>query len=79
MLFETNPKTNDPRTEKQIEAYRNKERQRAAYRRDLDQFDRYTKAGVEGFPRSMATFLKHKQADDEKYKDWMAEYRKRGI
>ena len=76
--FETNPKTNDPRTEKQIEAYRNKERQRAAYRRDLDQFDRYTKAGVEGFPRSMATFLKHKQADDEKYKAWLAEYRKRG-
>lgn len=76
--FETNPKTNDPRTEKQIEAYRNKERQRAAYRRDLDQFERYTRAGVEGFPRSMATFLKHKQADDDKYKAWMAEYRKRG-
>lgn len=76
--FETNPKTNDPRTEKQIEAYRNKERQRAAYRRDLDQFDRYTKSGVEGFPKSMATFLKHKQADDEKYKAWLAEYRKRG-
>ena len=32
--FETNPKTNDPRTEKQIEAYRQKERQRAAYRRE---------------------------------------------
>ena len=76
--FETNPKTNDPRTEKQIEAYRNKERQRAAYRRDLDQFERYTRAGVEGFPKSMATFLKHKQADDEKYRAWMAEYRKRG-
>lgn len=74
--FETNPKTNDPRTEAQIEAYRNKERQRAAYRRDLDQFDRYTKAGIEGFPRSMATFLKHKQADDDKYKAWMAAYRK---
>ena len=77
--FETNPKTNDPRTEKQIEAYRNKERQRAAYRRDLDQFERYTKAGVEDFPKSMETFLRHKQKDDEKYKAWMAEYRKRGI
>lgn len=76
--FETNPRTNDPRTEKQIEAYRNKERQRAAYRRDLDQFERYTRAGVEGFPKSMATFLKHKQADDDTYKAWMAEYRKRG-
>ena len=74
--FETNPRTNDPRTEAQIEAYRNKERQRAAYRRSLDQFDRYTKAGIEDFPKSMATFLKHKQADDEKYKAWMAEYRK---
>ena len=74
--FETNPKTNDPRTEAQIEAYRNKERQRAAYRRDVKQFDRYTKAGIEDFPKSMATFLKHKQADDEKYKAWMAEYRK---
>lgn len=76
--FETNPRTNDPRTEKQIEAYRNKERQRAAYRRDLDQFERYTRAGVEDFPKSMATFLKHKQADDDKYRAWMAEYRKRG-
>lgn len=74
--FETNPKTNDPRTEKQIEAYRSKERQRAAYRRDLDQFERYTRAGVEDFPKSMATFLKHKQADDDKYRAWMAEYRK---
>ena len=74
--FETNPKTNDPRTEKQIEAYRNKERQRAAYRRDVKQFERYTRAGVEGFPKSMATFLKHKQADDDKYNAWMAEYRK---
>ena len=77
--FETNPKTNDPRTEAQIEAYRSKERQRAAYRRNLDQFDRYTKAGIEDFPKSMATFLKHKQADDDKYKAWMAAYRKRGI
>lgn len=76
--FETNPRTNDPRTEKQIEAYRNKERQRAAYRRDVKQFERYTRAGIEDFPKSMATFLKHKQADDEKYKAWMAEYRKRG-
>lgn len=74
--FETNPKTNDPRTEKQIEAYRNKERQRAAYRRDVKQFERYTKAGIEDFPKSMATFLKHKQADDDKYKAWLAEYRK---
>ena len=77
--FETNPKTNDPRTEAQIEAYRNKERQRAAYRRDVNQFDRYTKAGIEDFPKSMETFLRHKQKDDEKYKAWMAEYRKRGI
>lgn len=74
--FETNPKTNDPRTEKQIEAYRSKERQRAAYRRDVKQFERYTRAGVEDFPKSMATFLKHKQADDDKYKSWLAEYRK---
>ena len=74
--FETNPKTNDPRTEKQIEAYRNKERQRAAYRRDVKQFERYTRAGIEDFPKSMETFLRHKQKDDEKYKAWMAEYRK---
>lgn len=74
--FETNPKTNDPRTEAQIEAYRNKERQRAAYRRDVKQFERYTRASIEDFPKSMATFLKHKQADDDKYKAWLAEYRK---
>ena len=74
--FETNPRTNDPRTEKQIEAYHNKERQRAAYRRDVKQFERYTRAGIEDFPKSMETFLRHKQKDDEKYKAWMAEYRK---
>ena len=32
--FETNPKTNDPRTEKQIEAYRNKELARAEFRKE---------------------------------------------
>lgn len=74
--FETNPPDHDPRSKKQIEAYRQKERNRAKLRDDFKQFRKYRAAGVEGFPKTFETFRKHKEAGDEKYKAWVSAYRK---
>ena len=73
--FETNPPTRDPRTEKQIEAYRLKERGRAKWLADYRQFERYRETIPNDTPKTFSTFQRHKQADDEKYKRWEKLYR----
>ena len=73
--FETNPPTVDPRTKAQVEAYRNKERARAKWLADYRQWERYRVALGDKAPKTFATFQKHKIADDNKYKDWMKQYR----
>ena len=77
--FTTNPPDRDPRTEKQIEAYRLKERGRAKWLADYRQFERYRLTIPDDTPRTFAAFQRHKQADDEKYKRWEKEYRKRNL
>lgn len=74
--FEKHPADVDPRSKKQIEAYREKERNRARLRAEQKQWLRYREAGVPGVPKTFQTFQKHKRLDDDKYKDWMREYRK---
>lgn len=71
--FEKHPADVDPRSKKQIEAYREKERARARLREDYKQYERYSKT-LPGLP-SRETFLKHKRLDDDKYKAWEAAYR----
>lgn len=71
----TNPLDRDPRSQAQIDAYRKKEQARAAYLRSRRQWERYKTALGDGMP-SFETFLKHKTAGSEKYKTWMAKYRK---
>ena len=73
--FEKRPADVDYRTKKQIEAYRKKEADRARYRADVKQFEKYKAAGVEGMPVRFETFEKHKRAGDDVYKRWMEEYR----
>ena len=73
--FEKNPPTRDPRTEKQIEAYRLKERGRAKWLADYRQWERYRLTIPEDTPKTFATFQRHKQADDDKYKRWEELYR----
>lgn len=65
----------DPRTKEQIEAYRKKEKARANWLRNYRQWEKYRMALGDKVPKTFNTFLKHKKANDQKYKDWMKAYR----
>lgn len=75
----SNPKTNpysvDPRSQKQIDAYRKKEQARAKWLRDYRQWEKYRMTLGDKVPKTFQTFQKHKLAKDDKYKTWMKEYR----
>lgn len=72
---EKNPYSRDPRTEKQIEAYRAKEAARRRWLMDYRQFEKYRLTIPNSTPKTFATFQKHKQADDAKYREWQRLYR----
>lgn len=74
----TNPYNHDPRSKKQKQAYEEKERNRAEYRANVKQFEKYTGAGIPGFPRTFQTFEKHKKLNDEYYQAWLKAFRERG-
>ena len=71
----SNPYSRDPRTEKQIEAYRKKEAARAAWLRNYRQWERYRMTLGDKVPKTYQTFEKHKRENDDKYKSWQREYR----
>ena len=73
--FEKNPPSVDPRTEKQIKAYRAKEKARAQWLREYRSWERYRMTVGDPIPKTFATFQKHKAADDEKWKTWRKLYR----
>lgn len=73
--LEKNPPSVDPRSEKQIEAYRKKELARARWLASYRQFERYQETLGDGVCKTFQTFLKHKAAGDEKYKEWKRLYR----
>lgn len=70
-----NPFTRDPRTEQQIAAYRKKEQARAKWLADYRQWEKYRTTLGDKVPKTFQTFQKHKLAGDEKYKDWLREYK----
>lgn len=70
-----NPFTRDPRTEKQIKAYRAKEAARAKWLREYRTWESYRMTVGDPVPKTFATWQKHKAADDEKYKNWQRLYR----
>ena len=70
-----NPFTRDPRTQKQIDAYRKKEIARRHWLENYRQWERYRMTLGDKVPRTYQTFEKHKRADDEKYKNWQKLYR----
>lgn len=74
----TNPFAVDPRSQKQIDAYRKKEAARAKWLRDYRQWEKYRMTLGDKVPKTFATFQKHKLADDEKYKTWLRDYRTAG-
>ena len=71
----TNPYSRDPRTEKQIEAYRKKEAARAKWLRDYRQWEDYRVTLGNKVPKTFETFRRHKLAGDDTYKSWRSEYR----
>lgn len=70
-----NPFTRDPRTEKQIKAYRNKEKARDHWLANYRQWERYRMTLGDKVPKTYQTFEKHKQAGDAKYRQWQRLYR----
>lgn len=70
-----NPYSVDPRTQKQIDAYRNKEAARRRWLSDYHQWERYRMTLGDKVPKTFETFQRHKKEDDAKYKTWMKEYR----
>ena len=73
--FEKNPPSVDPRTEKQIKAYRAKEKARRRWAAEYKQWENYRMTVGDPIPKTFATFQKHKAADDEKYKNWQKLYK----
>lgn len=70
-----NPFSVDPRTEKQIKAYRAKEAARRRWLESYRSWERYRMTVGDPIPKTFATWQKHKAADDEKYKNWQKLYR----
>lgn len=73
--FEKNPPSVDPRTEKQIKAYRAKEKARAQWLREYRSWESYRMTVGDPVPKAFATFQKHRAADDDKWKTWRKLYR----
>ena len=70
-----NPFSRDPRSEKQIAAYRKKETARRHWLENYRQWERYRMMLGDKVPRTYKTFERHKRANDEKYKNWQRLYR----
>lgn len=68
----------DQRTKRQKREYEAKERNRAEYRANVKQFEKYTQAGIPGFPKTFQTFEKHKKLNDDTYRSWLKAFRERG-
>ena len=75
--FEKRPANVDYRTKRQIKEYREKEKTRAEFLETRRQWNEYRERLGDKIP-SLETFEKHKKAKDDKYKEWMSAYRKKG-
>ena len=70
-----NPFSVDPRTQKQIDAYRAKEAARRRWLENYRQWEKYRMTLGDKVPKTYQTFEKHKKLNDEKYKNWQKLYR----
>lgn len=70
-----NPFSVDPRSEKQIKAYRTKEAARRSWLANYRQWERYRETLGDKVPKTYQTFERHKRADDDKYREWQKLYR----
>lgn len=74
--FKTNPPSRDPRSKKQIEAYRRKEAGRRRFLEDINQFKDMKSVLGRQMTGNPTEFVRHKMADDEKYRRWVELYQK---
>lgn len=74
--FKTNPPAKDPRNAEQIKKYRDQQRGRRQLLSTLKEYERYRAVLGDRMPKTVETFLKHKLAKDDKYKQWRALYRR---
>ena len=70
-----NPFDRDPRTQKQIDAYRDKEAARRRWLATYRQWEDYRITLGDKVPKTYQTFEKHKLADDAVYREWKRLYR----
>lgn len=70
-----NPFTVDPRSKKQIEAYRKKEAARRQWLQNYRAWEKYRMTLGDKVPKTYQTFERHKLANDDKYKEWEKLYR----
>lgn len=70
-----NPYSVDPRSQKQIEAYRKKETARRHWLERYRQWERYRMTLGDKVPKTYQTFERHKLANDDKYREWERLYR----
>jgi hypothetical protein len=73
---ETNPLDIDPRSKKQIKAYRDKERNRAQLRADIKQMHDYRDVLGSEVPKDITRFRKLKYEKPDKWAELKSEYRK---
>ena len=73
---ETNPLDIDPRSKKQIKAYREKERNRAQLRADIKQMHDYRDVLGSEVPKDITRFRKLKYEKPDKWAELKSEYRK---
>lgn len=73
--FTKRPANVDYRSKKQIAAYRDKEKARAAFRSDMKQFKKYQAALGNEMPKTFETFEKHKRLNDSEYQTWESMFR----
>jgi hypothetical protein len=73
---ETNPLDIDPRSKKQIKAYRDKERNRAQLRADIKQMHDYRDVLGSEIPKDITRFRKLKYEKPDKWSELKSEYRK---
>lgn len=69
-----NPFSRDPRSEKQVEAYRQKERARRKWLSDYRQWERYRVTLGDRVPKRFETFLRHKREGDDTFRSWAQGY-----
>nr|DAK02320.1 MAG TPA: minor capsid protein [Caudoviricetes sp.] len=71
----TNPFTVDPRSQKQIEAYRRNQKARSRMLNDYRQWERYRLALGDKCPKTFATFRRIKYNEPERWEEMLALYR----